>query len=112
MAVIRIPAALRSYVNGQAEVTVHGETVGAAFEDLLVQFPSMRPQMINSEGLVRQSFSWREQRQGFAGTEYADRCGRKNLARTFCCRWLICSPNSPAKKSCVTPATCSSPMWD
>jgi molybdopterin synthase sulfur carrier subunit len=53
MAVIRIPAALRSYVNGQAEVTVHGETVGAAFEDLLVQFPSMRPQMINSEGKMR-----------------------------------------------------------
>ncbi len=53
MAVIRIPAALRSYVNGQAEVTVRGETVGAAFEDLLMQFPSLRPQMINSEGKTR-----------------------------------------------------------
>jgi sulfur-carrier protein len=53
MAVIRIPAVLRSYVSGQAEVTVHGETVGAAFEDLLVQFPSMRPHMLNGEGKLR-----------------------------------------------------------
>jgi molybdopterin synthase sulfur carrier subunit len=53
MAFIRIPAALRSYVNGQAEVSVHGETVGAAFEDLLTQFPVLRPQMINSEGKMR-----------------------------------------------------------
>jgi len=53
MTVIRIPAALRSYVNGQAEVPVHGATVGAAFEDLLAQFPALRPQMINSEGRLR-----------------------------------------------------------
>ena len=53
MAVIRIPAALRSYVNGKAEVGVHGKTVGDAFEDLLRQYPAMRPHMLNSEGKPR-----------------------------------------------------------
>jgi molybdopterin/thiamine biosynthesis adenylyltransferase len=50
MAVIHIPVVLRSYVGGQAEVTVRGKTVGAAFEDLLIQFPAMRPHLTNGEG--------------------------------------------------------------
>jgi molybdopterin synthase sulfur carrier subunit len=53
MAVIHIPVVLRSYVGGQAEVTVRGKTVGAAFEDLLIQFPAMRPHLTNGEGKPR-----------------------------------------------------------
>ncbi len=50
---IRIPTPLRSYVNGQAEVTVQGKTAGQAFENLLVQFPAMRPHLTKEDGSLR-----------------------------------------------------------
>ena len=50
---IIIPNPLRSYVNGQAEVSVRGETVGEAVESLLAQFPVMRPHLTNSQGELR-----------------------------------------------------------
>ena len=53
MPVIRIPTPLRSYVNGQSEVAVQGQTVADAMESLLTQFPSMRPHLTNSEGKLR-----------------------------------------------------------
>ncbi len=53
MPVIKIPTPLRSYVNGLAEVPVAGATAGEAFENLLVQFPAMRPHLTNSRGELR-----------------------------------------------------------
>ena len=53
MPVIRIPTPLRSYVNGQIEVSVQGQTVADAMEDLLNQFPAMRPHLTNSRGEFR-----------------------------------------------------------
>lgn len=50
---IRIPTPLRSYVNGQAEVSVQGSTAGQAFENLLVQFPAMRPHLTKEDGSLR-----------------------------------------------------------
>jgi molybdopterin converting factor small subunit len=53
MPVIRIPTPLRSYVNGQSEVSVQGGTVADAMENLLTQFPAMRPHITNSDGQLR-----------------------------------------------------------
>jgi molybdopterin converting factor small subunit len=53
MPVIRIPTPLRSYVNGQTEIAVQGSTVADAMENLLTQFPAMRPHLTNSEGQLR-----------------------------------------------------------
>jgi adenylyltransferase/sulfurtransferase len=53
MPVIRIPTPLRSYVNGQSEVPVQGNTVADAMESLLTQFPTMRPHLTNNEGKLR-----------------------------------------------------------
>jgi len=53
MSKIRIPTPLRSYVNGQSEVTVSGASAGEAVESLLAQFPSLRPHLYNSEGQLR-----------------------------------------------------------
>jgi molybdopterin converting factor small subunit len=53
MPVIRIPTPLRSYVNGQSEVSVRGGTVADAMENLLTQFPAMRPHITNSDGQLR-----------------------------------------------------------
>lgn len=53
MPVIKMPAPLRSYVNGMAEVPVSGATVGAAIDDLLEQFPVMRPHLADPAGKLR-----------------------------------------------------------
>ena len=53
MPVIRIPTPLRSYVNGQSEVTVQGGTVADAMENLLTQFPAMRPHLTSGDGQLR-----------------------------------------------------------
>jgi molybdopterin converting factor small subunit len=53
MPVIRIPTPLRSYVNGQSEIPVQGRTVSDAMENLLTQYPAMRPHLTNSNGQLR-----------------------------------------------------------
>lgn len=54
MSVIRIPTPLRPYTNGNSQVTVSGETVGAALNDLTSQYPALRPHLF--EGDVLRSF--------------------------------------------------------
>jgi adenylyltransferase/sulfurtransferase len=53
MPVIRIPTPLRSYVNGLSEIPVQGQTVAAAMENLLTQYPAMRPHLTNTNGQLR-----------------------------------------------------------
>ncbi len=53
MPIIRIPTPLRPYVNGQSEVPVQGKTVGTAVENLLAQYPVMRPHLTNGDGQLR-----------------------------------------------------------
>jgi molybdopterin converting factor small subunit len=53
MATIRIPTPLRSYVSGQAEVTVSGRTVGAALNDLAAHYPALRPHIYGESGELR-----------------------------------------------------------
>ena len=53
MPVIRIPTPLRPYVSGQNEVAVQGKTVADAMENLMVQYPSMRPHLTNGDGQLR-----------------------------------------------------------
>ncbi len=53
MASIRIPTPLRSYTNGQSEVPVQGQTVANALDNLLTQYPALRPNLTNGEGQLR-----------------------------------------------------------
>ncbi len=53
MASLRIPTPLRSYTNGQSEVVVQGETIGAVLQDLLAQYPGLKTHLINNEGELR-----------------------------------------------------------
>jgi molybdopterin converting factor small subunit len=53
MPVIKMPAPLRSYVNGLAEVPVRGATVGAVIGDLMEQYPIMRPHLADPAGTLR-----------------------------------------------------------
>lgn len=51
MATIKIPTPLRTYTGGNSEVTVSGDSVGAALDNLLAQYPDLRAQLYNGEAL-------------------------------------------------------------
>ncbi len=53
MSTIRIPTPLRSYTSGQSEVPVSGGTVADAMQDLVSQFPTLRPHLFNGEAQLR-----------------------------------------------------------
>ena len=53
MPTIRIPNALRYYVNGAQVVSAQGQTAGEAVESLFTQFPDLRPQLTNERGELR-----------------------------------------------------------
>ncbi len=51
MASIKIPTPLRIYTGNQSQVTVSGETIGAALNDLTTQYPELRPHLFNGDQL-------------------------------------------------------------
>jgi molybdopterin synthase sulfur carrier subunit len=53
MPILRIPAPLRSYTNGQAEIPVQGATVGEAMQNLVELWPTLRPHLYTSQGALR-----------------------------------------------------------
>jgi adenylyltransferase/sulfurtransferase len=53
MPTLRIPTPLRSYTNGQSEVTVKGKTVAEAMNNLTSLYPPLRPHLFNGEGQLR-----------------------------------------------------------
>lgn len=53
MPTIKIPAPFRTYTAGTKEVPVQGETAAAALEDLLRQYPELRPNLFNPQGRLR-----------------------------------------------------------
>ncbi len=53
MPILKMSTPLRSYVNGQAEVTVSGATVGEAMQSLVAQFPALKAHLYNGEGALR-----------------------------------------------------------
>jgi sulfur-carrier protein len=52
MPVVRIPSVLRKHTDDQAKVEVEGTTVRAAVDDLVVRYPALRDQLLDS-GEVR-----------------------------------------------------------
>jgi adenylyltransferase/sulfurtransferase len=53
MALIRIPAALRDYTEGRAEMPVAGDTVAAALSGLSVSYPQLRRHIYTERGELR-----------------------------------------------------------
>jgi molybdopterin converting factor small subunit len=51
LANIRIPTPLRPYTSDQSQVSVSGDTVGAALDDLVTQYPELRPHLFNGSEL-------------------------------------------------------------
>ena len=53
MPTLRIPTPLRSYTSGQSEADLSGNTVGEMMNDLLAQYPTLRPHLFNDEDQLR-----------------------------------------------------------
>jgi len=53
MAVLRIPTPLRSYTDGQTEVTVSGGTVAEAIASLTASYPALKPHLYKEDGELR-----------------------------------------------------------
>lgn len=53
MPTLRIPTLLRSYTSGLSEIPVQGATVAEAVQDLVSQYPALKPHLINSAGAMR-----------------------------------------------------------
>jgi sulfur-carrier protein len=53
MPTLRIPSPLRPYTSGSSEVSVSGQTVGEALNDLTRQYPELRQHLFNGDGRVR-----------------------------------------------------------
>lgn len=53
MATLKIPTPLRSYTNGQAEVSVRGSNVAEVMQDLTEKFPTLKPHLYSGDGELR-----------------------------------------------------------
>ena len=53
MAILRIPTPLRSYTDGQAEVTVSGANIAEAMDHLIGKYPTLKPHLYNGDGNLR-----------------------------------------------------------
>ncbi len=53
MPVIKLSSPFQSYTQGLLEVPVKGRTVADAMNNLVEQFPSLRPHLFDSQGSLR-----------------------------------------------------------
>jgi molybdopterin converting factor small subunit len=53
MTLITIPTPLRPFTEGQKELQVEGDTVGAVIKDLATRFPDLKQHLFNEEGDLR-----------------------------------------------------------
>ena len=53
MPTLRIPTPLRTYTGGQSEVAVLGNNVSEAMQDLVAQYPSLKPHLYNDQSELR-----------------------------------------------------------
>jgi len=53
MPVLKIPTPLRSYTNGQVEVTLNGGNVSEVMQQLVEKYPTLKPHLYNGDGQLR-----------------------------------------------------------
>jgi molybdopterin converting factor small subunit len=53
MTIIIVPTPLRAYTEGQKEVVVDGESVGAVILDLVNRYPGLKQHLFNDDGALR-----------------------------------------------------------
>lgn len=53
MAILKIPTPLRSYTDGQVEVSLGGENVSEVMQQLVEKYPTLKPHLYNVDGGLR-----------------------------------------------------------
>jgi sulfur-carrier protein len=53
MPVLKIPTPLRSYTDGQVEVTLSGGNVSEVMHQLVEKYPTLKPHLYNGDGQLR-----------------------------------------------------------
>lgn len=53
MPILRVPTPLRAYTAGQSELALQGQTVAELMDDLLLQYPALKPHLVNDQGSLR-----------------------------------------------------------
>jgi len=53
MPTLKVPALMKTYLDGQTEITVNGATIALALEDAVTRYPSLRFHIFDSVGKVR-----------------------------------------------------------
>jgi molybdopterin converting factor small subunit len=53
MTILRIPTPLRTYTQNQSEVNVSAATVAEAMDQLVAQFPALKPHLYSDQGELR-----------------------------------------------------------
>lgn len=48
---IKIPTPLRAYTDGQAQINIEGDTIGAALNNLVTEYPDLKPHLFNGDEL-------------------------------------------------------------
>ncbi|PJF23157.1 MAG: molybdopterin synthase sulfur carrier subunit [Phototrophicales bacterium] len=51
MASIKIPTPLRAYTGGEAKIDVAGKTIAEALNNLVAQYPDLKPHLFNGDEL-------------------------------------------------------------
>jgi molybdopterin converting factor small subunit len=57
MPTVRFPAAMKYYVNNQAEFTLPAATVSDLVRQVIEQYPSVKFHLVDSEGRLRKHFN-------------------------------------------------------
>jgi molybdopterin converting factor small subunit len=57
MPTVRFPALMKYYVDNQSEFPVAGTTVAELLSNVLVKYPSLRPHLFDSNGVLRRHFN-------------------------------------------------------
>lgn len=53
MPTLKIPALMKSYVDGQTEIPVSGATIAQILADVVTRYPSLRFHVFDSSGKIR-----------------------------------------------------------
>ncbi len=53
MPTLKVPALMKTYLDGQTEITVNGATIALALEDAVTRYPPLRFHIFDSVGKVR-----------------------------------------------------------
>jgi len=53
MPTLRIPTPLRTYTDGQPEISVKGDTVFEVLDNLVSNYPAIQPHLFNETGQLR-----------------------------------------------------------